>query len=175
MERVQAEISLGVHFCCQAMGDFEQLSPALRTTLERHFLACLIGGEEQHQRFLELQRGALWNPWLPLAARASEPAPVELARAVWLALEAYNRGGFGLVFAEPSVRRLRRTCVQWIWRRGEFVPLYNYELEPRPSRSSAASACRLPWDGGARTELGIGELRSLQARYELELSYRPAR
>ncbi len=174
MERIQAQISIGVHFCRDAMEGFERLAPVQRGELQSLLLSCLIGDESNRDRFLELQRGALWNPWLRTGAGGSEPLRAELERALGAALAAYNRGRFGLRFAQPTGKKLRRTCVQWIWRRGEFVPLYNYGLEPRRSAGGpdAPSSCLLPWSDEARSDLGIARHRSLQARYELELTYR---
>ncbi len=163
---LRAEISIGVHFCREAMSGFERLSPAARASLEAQLFECLIGGQENRGRFLDLQRGEAWNPCLRTSGPGREPEPAELLRAVRLALDAYNGGGFGLSFAMRGRRRLRRTCVQWIWRRGEFVPLYNYELEPQ--RSEGAADRRLSGNDGAEPGLA----RGLRARYELELTYR---
>ncbi len=132
-------------------------------------------GLTRRESFLALLASPAFRPRFTVSAGGSAPSAEELARAALAALRAYNEGEFGLTFLEPR-RRLRRTCVQWAWRRGEFVPIYNYSLEPRrgSTESVTAPGCALPLSAEARSELGPEHFPGLHPRYELVLSlHRP--
>lgn len=151
MNSVQASIELIVDFHVHDTSKLAALTASQRQSFIAASAGALHGG--QLLPFIELLQSDACNPWLTCEGDTRHPGFDVIRDAIVYAVDEYNKRKFGLAFdsgklkkkieeillalAPEDARTLAAarvadpkpySCIRWVWRKGEWVAIYNFDL-----------------------------------------------